>query len=143
VAVSIHAVSPALIAPPVTACAAGRNSAPRTLTAATSRKGSADNSRIRSVLRLTVAKVIGRAPPFRRHVTRTVPYEHRKQTAMSVCRAFQQGCRRNRARSARFRCRCEPGEGLKTVWYDGRMSTVNSFGTRAALAVGGRTFQKY
>src|SRR5262245_59229741 len=31
----------------------------------------------------------------------------------------------------------------KTVWYDRRMSSVNSFGTRTALAVGGRTVQSY
>ena len=57
-AVSIHATSPGLIGPPVTACGAGRKTAPATLTVATSRKGSADSSRIRSVLRLTVASVI-------------------------------------------------------------------------------------
>src|SRR5204863_8899546 len=39
--------------------------------------------------------------------------------------------------------RRRPQEALKTVWYDGRMSTVNSFGTRTALAVGGRTLQMY
>jgi aconitate hydratase len=31
----------------------------------------------------------------------------------------------------------------KTVWYDRPMSTVNSFGTRTALAFGGRTVQIY
>src|SRR5262249_16606210 len=31
----------------------------------------------------------------------------------------------------------------KPVWYDRRMSSVNSFGTRTALAVGGRTVQSY
>src|SRR6476619_4750726 len=31
----------------------------------------------------------------------------------------------------------------KSVWYDRRMSTVNSFGTRTALAFGGRTVQTY
>src|SRR3954451_8530975 len=31
----------------------------------------------------------------------------------------------------------------KAVWYDRRMSTANSFGTRTALAFGGRTVQTY
>src|SRR6476469_3265005 len=31
----------------------------------------------------------------------------------------------------------------KSVWYDRRMSSVNSFGTRTPLAVGGRTYQMF
>ena len=62
VAVSIQAVSPALMGPPVTACGAARKNAPSTLTVATSANGMEGNSRIRPVLLLTSSKVIAPAP---------------------------------------------------------------------------------
>jgi hypothetical protein len=44
--------------PPVTTCGAPRNTAPSTLTPASSRNGKAENSRIRPVVLRTCSKVI-------------------------------------------------------------------------------------
>src|SRR4051812_13719381 len=143
VAVSIHATSPAFIGPPVTDCGCGRNRAPAMLTAATSRKGSAENSRIRSVLRRTIAKVMPRA------LRCELMLPDMCQTCMKI------STQRRRIRRFRPIDRASvhvlhvsigtlssklPGN---SVWYDRRMSTVNSFGTRTALAFGGRTVQTY
>src|SRR5262245_56975991 len=76
VAVNIHATSPEFIGPPVTACGAALKNAPATLAIANRRNGSAENSRIRSVLLLTCASVIGRAPPLSCDDTSTVPLVH-------------------------------------------------------------------
>src|SRR5204862_7687749 len=66
VAVSIHATSPGLMGPPTTAWGCVRKRTPPILAATTSRKGSAENSRIRSVLLLNCASVIDPAPPMTR-----------------------------------------------------------------------------
>ena len=57
----------------------GRRSvtAPRMLTAAIKRNGNAENSRIRSVLLLTCARVIAAAPPLCADATRIVPVVHK------------------------------------------------------------------
>ena len=75
-AVSIQATSPGLIGPPVTVCGAWPKNAPATLTAAIRRNGNAENSRIRSVLRRTVANVIAKVLRCARDVTRNVPVVH-------------------------------------------------------------------
>src|ERR1043166_18086 len=142
-AVSIQATSPAFIGPPVTDCGCARNRAPATLTAATSRKGSAENSRIRSVLRRTIAKVMPRAlrcelmlPDTCQMCTRIAT---RRQKFANLCRSDRVFVHILHVYvgivSSKLRA--------KSVWYDRRMSTVNSFGTRTALAFGGRTVQTY